>query len=145
MTDLEWLVWLDGELWHEVTYTMRANMTGHTWNQKSRTLTRKLTDEEWVRVQNIIRKHNLLTSLHNCGFGFTCGMWIYEHPIPIYPGIPLEPRGLLFIESHHLPFKEDRFEAGWTAFSPFTHSGQNAAWLKQYKMEEPKGKSYYDY
>jgi hypothetical protein len=145
LPDVEWLVAIDGQIWHEVTHRMRANMSGHEWDQKSRALTRKMTNAEWERVQRAIREHGLLTSLHNCGFGFTCGMAVYEHAAPIYPGIPIVLRRLLFLESRHLPFKEDRFEAGWAAFSPFTHSDQNAAWLRQYGMEEPKQKGHYDY
>lgn len=142
---LEWLVDLDTQIWRNTEHVMRANMSGHTWTQKSRELVRKLTFDEWGRVQAIINDEKLLTSLHNCGFGFTCGMAVYEHPTPIYPGIPLEPRRLIFLESHHLPFKEDRFEAGWMTFSPFTHAKKNAEWLAQYGMEPPKEKVYYAY
>lgn len=117
---------------------------GHR-ERRYKTVFRKLTKDEWGQLQETVRSGGYLTSLHNCGFGFTCGMAIYEHPNPAYPGVPLEPKRLLFVESHHLPQEEDGFEEGWVAFSPFTHTEQNTKWLAQYEMEPPKSKGHYDY
>jgi len=136
----EWLAALDKQIWQE-----HIDRDWQRGDRHYRTVFRKLTPAEWDRLQRTVREEGYLTSMHNCGFGFTCGMMIYEHPEAMYPGVPLEPKGLLFVESHHLPQKEDRFEAGWQAFSLFTHSEQNTKWLAQYKMDPPKSKGHYDY
>ena len=137
----EWLAALDKQIWQEHKDRSRGWGGGRSY----RTVYRKLTEAEWGRLQTIMREEGYLTSMHNCGFGFTCGMMVYEHPEVTYPGVPLEPKSLLFVESHHLPQKEDGFGAGWQAFSPFTHSEQNAKWLAQYEMDPPKSKGHYDY
>ena len=141
----KWLAALDKQIWAEKVAEHYANMTGHGWKQRYRVVHRKLTETEWAKLQEIVREEGLLTSMHNCGFGFTCGMLISEHPEATYPGVPLEAKRLLFVESHHLPQKEDRFEEGWQAFSPFTHSEQNTKWLAQYGMDAPKSKGHYSY
>jgi hypothetical protein len=136
----EWLLALDKQIWQE-----HVDRDWRREDRRYKTVYRKLTQVEWDRLRETIREEGYLTSMHNCGFGFTCGMLVYEHPEATYPGVPLEPTPLLFVESHHLPQENDKFEDGWQAFSPFTHAEQNAKWLARYKMDPPKSKGHYDY
>lgn len=136
----EWLVALDKQIWQE-----HVDRDWRRGDHRYKTVYRKLTPAEWERLQETVREEGYLTSMHNCGFGFTCGMLVMEHPEPTFPGVPMEPKALLFVESHHLPQENDRFEDGWNAFSPFTHSEQNARWLAQYGMDAPKAKGHYAY
>jgi len=136
----QWLRALDAQVWQE--HQGRSHRGG---GRKYRTVYRKLTETEWDRVRFLIDEEGYLTMMAVMGFGFTCGMLVMEHPEPVYPGVPLEPKLVLALESGHLPQEEDRFEAGWRAFSPFTHNARNARWLEQYGMEKPQPKGHYEY
>ena len=128
--------------------------------------TRRLTPEEWSRLETILKAELPLTELQNTNFGFGCGMIVYDDPVdPVYPGVPQEvPEVLLCVDKNHLPLEgrtretkplrglpklvpADRtsFEDGWVAFSPYTHDPANAARLVAVGRPAPRSKGYYEY
>lgn len=118
---------------------------------------RRLSLVEWERVKHILQEENPLTELVVTNFGFGCGINIYVDPEdPPYPGIPQEkPSLILGLTKDHLPIPKRRsserladrtyFEDGWEAFSPFTHTAENARRLVSSGFEAPKPKGYYEY
>lgn len=139
-----WRAWLNAL--HEALY--QRHMDPRTRRPWYDTL-RRMTADEWLQLQHIIREHELICSMRNANMGFGCGMTIYEPGEPVYPGVPIKPTILCDVTKDHLPLPvgKDRtsFDDGWEAFSPFTHNDDNTARLKAEGLPEPKGKSHYDY
>lgn len=133
----------------------------YTFYQESR----RLSLSEWARLVDVLQDERPITEMVNTSFGFGCGMRVYDDPVdPVYPGIPQEvPPVLLLVTKDHLPLdgrtevvstlkgKEVRpadrtsFEDGWVAFSPHTHTEENAARLKEAGLPAPRSKGHYEY
>ena len=118
--------------------------------------TRRLTNEEWALVQEIILEHKPICYLHNACWGFGCGMALYEEPPLVYPNTLVKPDILIDITKEHLPIPkreagstelDDRtsFQDGWNAFSPYTHNEENTKLLVFHGFGKPKPASHYDY
>lgn len=74
------------------------------------------------------------------------GLLVYGPPI--FPDAPLEV--IFSVIEDNLPTVCERIpgcgrDDAWEMFSRFTHSEQNRAWLKQFRLPEPKDRVYYDY
>jgi hypothetical protein len=147
-----WLKAVHAELWpdqhikkNEVSH--RIKLTAH----------RPLTHVEFSRVLELIDARSLLTQMFSTSMFGGYGMHVYEHePFP-----NTAPMLLLMLIEDHLPDPHrlavaegdtrhiKRPGAGrddaWESFSKFTHSERNIEWLKGYKMELPRDRSYYDY
>lgn len=127
---------------------------------------RRLTPEEWDRLEAVLRDERPMVELVNSGWGFGCAVRVYDDPIdPPYPGVPpLVPDLLLVVDKNHLPLEgrikevpslgrkkkvvpADRttFEDGWRAFSPYTHPFDNGRRLVACGLPLPQPKSYYEY
>lgn len=141
---VDWRAWL--RALHEAMYVKRMDpRTRRPWYDERR----RMTAEEWVQLQHLIREHELICSMRNANMGFGCGMTIFEPGEAIYPGVPIKPVVLCDVTKAHLPLAagQDRttFDEGWEAFSPFTHSEANVERLKANGLQEPRDKGYYDY
>lgn len=148
-----WLRTLHPTLWK--THRDPSARILREWANESR----RLTTDEWGTLQDILREHKPICTLANANWGFGCGMSILAVPPHVYPGADTKPERLLSITKDHLPLEgrtmsdgkkmvpADRthFEDGWTAFTPFTHSEENARLLKEYGLEPPKSKGHYEY
>ncbi|KKN65749.1 hypothetical protein LCGC14_0478880 [marine sediment metagenome] len=137
-TDRKWLKDLEEKLWKE----LGPDKFDRSWIVESDT---HLTISQLNRIFKLIRQHKLVTSI-GCGtfglMGYT--MSIYEHEV--CPGTGAEC--LLSITDKHMPKKSERQEGlnfTWKKFSQFTHSEENKEWLRKYRFEAPKQRSYYDY
>ena len=111
---------------------------------------RRLTLEEWADLQSwCATQSDLIYEMHNACMGFGCGMYVGQMRPSTFPGVPDDIQWIVFVTKEHLPLtgKKDRtsFEDGWVAFSPYTHSVQNAENLNAYGREAPKSKGFYDY
>lgn len=114
---------------------------------------KKLTKAEWDRVGKIIVKSQLVCEMFTKGMFGGYGMDVYEQPAPTYPGVPLEPVFLLRLIEDNLPAPKNAkpktpgcgLDYAWNAFSKFTHSEQNKAWLKEYNLAPSEGQSSYWY
>ena len=134
----------------------------YTYHEESR----RLTPEEWARLETFLKAEAPITEFHTSGFGFGCGMAVYDDPVdPVYPGVPQEvPEVLLSMDKNHLPLEgrtqvtkplrgppkrvpadRTRFDDGWSAFSPYTHDPANAARLFSIGRPLPQSKGYYEY
>lgn len=112
---------------------------------------RKLTAKEVQVIFEVIEHCNLLTSMFSANMFGGYGINVYDHES--YPGTG--PTHLLTITEFDLPpemnAKDGQAAMGsgsedaWNLFSKYTHSDQNRAWLKMYKMSEPQERYYYDY
>lgn len=148
--DRKWLTALDAELWPPkekkgTTITLEAE--------------RPLTHVEFKRICTLIEDHGLLTSMFCTSMFGGYGMDVYEHEP--FPGTG--PTHLLRLVEDHMPVPhpvlviEEGYDKhirpgggvgrtdAWESFSRFTHSEQNAAWLKSYKMDPPQPRGHYDY
>lgn len=105
---------------------------GHT-----RTL-RKITEDEWARVQAAVTELGLICAPHNACMGFNFGVAFYA--APTYPGLP--PEFLLELTGEHFDL---RFKDAWARLSPLTHNDANAARLALFGFRELREESYYDY
>lgn len=156
MTPEDWQGWLKSlhtNLWQ--THRDPNARALREWHTESR----RLTPDEWGTLQEILREHKPICMLSNACWGFGCGLTLYATPPHVYPGAETKPECLLSITKNHLPLEgrtilsgkkmvpADRttFDDGWDAFSPFTHSEENAKLLKEYGLESPKAKSHYEY
>lgn len=143
--DQGWLKRLSTEIWQEHEDRMRANLSGHTWTQKSYTEKRKLTVDEWERVKRLIRAHELPCLPDGGTFGFGFSLTVCAHSIP-----GVKPETLVRITGEHLPGMENsghRANWGqiWETFEPFTHSPRNRELLAFYGFEEPRNREHYEY
>jgi hypothetical protein len=113
----------------------------------SLTVSEHITLQEWAQVKSLIETHKLLTNIFCAGMFGAYGIDIYEHPS--YPGTP--PRHLLRVVEGNFPARAEKRIPGvgstfaWQEFSRYTHTEENMQWLKEYKMEPPKSRGYYDY
>jgi hypothetical protein len=110
---------------------------------------RVLAEAELEQALDIVGRHNLLTEMICTSMFGGVGMDIYEHEVAPETG----PIFLLRLIEGHLPdkgpdskkapggFRED----AWRTFSKFTHSQQNARWLKSYKMSAPRDRAHFVY
>lgn len=144
MDDLEWLRQLDRELWPE-SRGSGANRT--------------LSKEELERVFACIEKYKLVAEMYSIRMFGGYGMQLYEQEP--YPGTGAQ--FITAITEDHLPVptrydhiagnvKEKPLrrpgcgrDDAWEIFSKYTHSDVNRAWLKKYRLETPRERSYYDY
>lgn len=110
---------------------------------------RRLSFEEWGRIQALIREHDLIAVPRNACMGFGCAITLYEELEPIYPGVPPQPRKLIDITQDHLPGASrehgPRFNEAWAQFSPFTHTDRNKQRAKREGLGTIREKSHYDY
>jgi len=163
--DRAWLKTLHLDLWPEPDRrTKGEKVRDHFFPESRKTPEPKppkelLTQEELDRILDLVREHKLLTSMFSSNMFGGYGMHVYEHEP--YPGTG--PSKLIAITEDHLPpptrleravgdgEKRPKKHPGcgrddaWEMFSPFTHSEQNREWLKSYKMEPPRDRTYYDY
>lgn len=129
---VKWLAQLHDELW------VTKCSAGQAWSCEHR----RMTDDEWARVQSIITTERLICEPINAQMGFGFGMRLYEHEQ--YPGTG--PTFLLTLTGGHLPEPSDtRFDAGWAAYSPYTHNDDNANALEYAGFEPLRPKGHYAY
>lgn len=154
-----WLLGLHGAIWAAKKGTRMVGMRQEPYTYWAES--RRLTVEEWARLEAILREQRPITEFVNSGFGFGCAMRVFDDPVdPVYPGVPQEvPDLLLVVDKNHLPLDgrveqvgkkvvpADRtyFEDGWQAFSPYTHDPDNAARLVAVGLTAPRPKSDYEY
>jgi len=147
----QWLEDLEEDLWpkeHVKKPGMRIKLTAK----------RPLTFLEFKRVQELIESYGLLTSFFCTSMFGGYGMDVLEHEL--FPGTG--PRHLLRLvednlpDPHRLLVSEEGYDKhvkrpgegrddAWEAFSKYTHTEHNIAWLKAYKMELPRSRTHYDY
>jgi hypothetical protein len=156
MTDEErqWLVNLHEDLWPK-SHTSKNPNIRHRITMEA---LRPLTPEELGRVEALISERGLLTSMFSSSMFGGYGMDVYEHEPT--PGIG--PVHLLRLVEGNMPEPApEQVAAGyvahkrpgggvgrqdaWECFSKYTHSEQNAGWLKSYQMRPPESRSCYDY
>lgn len=110
---------------------------------------RRLTFDEWGRIQDIIRKHDLICVPRNACMGFGCAVTIYEESEPICVGVPPQPERLIDITQDQLPGASEehgpRFEAAWAMFAPFIERNGNKERAKREGLGDIREKSHYDY
>lgn len=123
---------------------------------------RRLTDAEWEQLKGIMAtRKDLIFELSNACMGFGCAISVGRMMYAPYPGLLNEIEWLLCVTKNHLPLSvcalrdpgehgyncNDRtfFKDGWRAFSPFTHTSENAKHLKDFKREAPRPEGHYDY
>jgi hypothetical protein len=152
--DLEWLRWLDDQIWKEVWGHDRFK--GHYKYRKEH---RRLKVKEWARFHKICQREDLMYFMANCHFGFQISISVYKPAEPMYPGLPNEPEHLITITPDHAPSRVEKewrnqegrgtFDASWDKWSPFTHSEENKAKLvwhgKRWLKDGAAEKSRYDY
>jgi hypothetical protein len=150
--DIEWIRGLDKELWEDKWMSDRFR-SGYVKNE----LPRRLTDEEWTRVKEIVARQHLPVTMSNTRFGFGVGLVIFEREREwIYPGVEEEsrPPALTMISQSHLPTSESTsdcadkrclFEDGWRCFEPLTHAQDNFEILRRCQLKEPGSKGDYAY
>lgn len=145
MSDVEYLTNLCKELWR-TTAPSRGFPNGMAVEA------RRLTEEEWVKVKDILDRGIYIYQMSNACMGFGCGMSVGEMHSALYPGLPEEVTWHLFITNDHLPASETTrrnqvpsFKDGWRVFSPYTHSDSNRKSLEAYKLEPPQAESHYEY
>ena len=154
--DLEFLKQLKEETWTR-TQPSRGFEKGMAVEK------RRLTDEEWARVQAIFKDDpTVLYEMTNACMGFGCGMHIGIMEPSTFPGVPNSVKWVGLITQEHLPLSvcelrvegergyegyRDRtfFEDGWRAFFPYTHTPTNTQNLKDYGRPAPKSKGHYEY
>lgn len=145
-TDRAWLKQLEARLWNTSVATMRANMSGHTWQQQYSTANKvRLKKDEWKRVKKLISDHELIVGLGSANFCFGLALSIFDHTTP-----PNKPEFLTSVSGEHLPgyrYPRDRggFEIGWKHFAPLAQDTRNLEFRDFYKMEPIHEKSHYDY
>jgi hypothetical protein len=145
--DRDWLEALSKSLWKRIYFNPVPRVGPDSMLEEAR----HLTGDEWVKLQDIIQRNDLICELQTTGWGFYVGMALYWENPPVYPGVPVQLDLLIFISAKHLP--EDlipsgprlHFRAGWDAFSPFTHSDENAQRLVSVGRPKPREQAYYDY
>lgn len=139
---IEWIKTLDSEVYD------------HTVHPYCGPAKRRLTEDELVRLVDLVQTHGLPTTLHN--LNTSIGMCIYERPVSAtYPGIEprdLQPAHLLTLAAANLPLSEakkmpDRilWEDGWRVFSTMTHTEGNAELCHSCGLPEPKDAWHYAY
>ena len=146
--DLEWLRKLHDELWEEVWQSDRFR-SGYVKNERSY----RLTDDQLVRVREIIEQHRLPVTMRNTRFGFGVGMMIFgQERAWLYPGVEEEsqPEAITMISQSHLPESEcegdrGKFDDGWRVFEPMTHAEPNVALLGRCGIDPPENKGHYVY
>lgn len=138
------------DLYKQISKLNKDRKTKMRWES----FIRKLTDEEWKEIQNIldlycigqIENQSLICSMGTASFGFTCCMYIEKIIEPIYPGIPFDFKFLITISSKHLVGDiGGSFEKGWESFYPYTHHEANIRNLKRCGRKLPGRKSEYEY
>ncbi len=136
--DAKWLRFLDGNLWKKIP----PSDEGYgAWFEK-----RELTDQEWIGIIGLIRRHSLPCVLGSGPYG---ALWIeiYVHPEAL--GVAPERicsvgEGNLHGFSKYRGYAET-FRVAWKAFSTFTHSARNKSMLKLYNLEPSREKDRYRY
>lgn len=147
-TDIEWLVGLHEELYRD-----------EGQNRIQVVSSRRLTNQEFARVLAAIEKHKLVAEMVCTSMFGAYGMRLYEHEL--YPGTGARELVLINEEQLPVPTRYEHMEGtakpiperrsgcgrddAWEVFSKYTHAEQNRVWLKQYKLQESKYRSYYDY
>lgn len=106
---------------------------------------RRLTEDEWQQVKDIVAENGLALRMVNCCMGFGCGIEVYEPPA--YPGLPAT--FWLMVTQDHLPLPHEgasmRFDEAWEVFHPLTHTEANTKLLEISGIEKPKSKGSYEY
>ena len=146
MTDIAWLKELSKELWPPQEPSLDAY--GRPIPSFKLEASRRLTQDEWVRLKKTIVEHKLIVEMVITNMFGGVGVALYAHPS--YPGLPAEP--LLLITQDHLPGEKEPepteglcLREAWETFSVFTHTEQNQSYLKQYGLELPRSAGHYDY
>ena len=144
MSHREFLQGLGDALWRRGkditsgTLTDRYGLTPHFEK-------RRLTEDEWQRVQDIIKEHGLGVQMINACMGFGCGIKLWEPPE--YPCVP--PAFMVTITQDHIPVAEGeptpRFDAAWEVFHPLASTEENARLLEFMGIEALKAKVSYEY
>ncbi len=142
--DLVWLSWLDDDVW------LDHPAEGYNRNGWSE-VHRGFTKNEKERVLRIIQERKLIVQVGSGTYGLS-GYSVCLRSHPEYPSLPVTYL-VHFTDEHWfgLTHKRDydkrgeRFDEFWTIFSAFSHSEQNKEWLKQYGLDAPRERSYYDY
>jgi len=110
---------------------------------------RRLTFDEWGRIQHLIRKHDLICVPRNACMGFGCAITVYEESEPVYPGVPPQPERLIDITQDQLPGASEeygpRFKEAWEMFAPFIERDGNKERAKQEGLGDILDASHYDY
>lgn len=119
--------------------------------------TRRLKHLEFQRVLKIVEERHLLTNMFCSNMFGGYGMDVLEHePFPgagpihllrlVEDNVP-DPHRLKVGNGYkkHIKQPGSGRDDAWEFFSKFTHSKQNAEWLKSYKMEPPRSRGSYDY
>jgi hypothetical protein len=130
---------------HESIWQTHRSHPGARFQRSWRSESRRLTVEEWDALKAFLPESGFFTQIHNACMGFGCGMSVFSPSI--YPGT--DPEFLLTVTKDHLPIPEGkdgtRFDDGWEAFTPFTHTPENVGILEFHEMEAPRSKSDYEY
>ena len=146
MSDLQWLKELEAELWPEEQQKKGRIETPHGAVQLKLEAKKRLTEEEWDRIRNVVDEEKLIVEMVGTNMFGGVGIVIYEQPCQ--PGMDHEC--VLTLTEEHL--LGDIGATGgacsreaWGAFSELSDTEQNKAWLKQYGLRQPRPASSFDY
>lgn len=104
-----------------------------------------LSDEEWERVERLIREHELPCEMTTM-WGFSYRLHVLDHsPVP-----QALPESLLLVHARQTPFfdekdRERSSNEAWERFSAFTHSERNREMARFYGIREPMPRGRYEY
>lgn len=142
--NLAWLKKLAAEIWEEHTDVNYANLSGRKFETKRYSEKRRLAPDEWTKLQQLIRRHELPCLPGGGTFGFGFSLTVCGHsPLP-----EAKPDTLIVVTGQHLPDilpGHQHWGEIWAAFEPFTHSPRNRELLEFYGFEAPRERGYYEY
>jgi hypothetical protein len=151
--DLHWLRELNKTLWKPAEKPLRPSSPVAVQAQ------RQVDQDDLDRLCRCIEEHKLVTSMFSSNMFGGYGMHVYAPAV--FPGVPLEMVFTIIEDNLPIPTRYDHINGtarnparrtpgsgrddAWEVFSKYTHSEQNRSWLRLYKMDPPRERSYYDY
>jgi hypothetical protein len=112
---------------------------------------RRLTFEEWWRIEQLINDQDLICIPRNACFGFGCAITLHEEEAPVCAGVPpdQELNYLIDVTQDQLPCAEGctppRFDVAWTLFERFTHTDRNKERAVAKGLGRIRSKDHYAY
>jgi hypothetical protein len=130
-----WLRDLNSQIWDEHTDRFAGV---HRFPKQSR----PVLPDEVSRCVSLIRSFNLPCVLYSSPYG-ELSMGVFDHSE--HPGVP--PEFVILIGRDHvgLPAGFDKWSETFDWFSRFTHSDENRAVLRFYRMTPPRERDHYSY
>jgi hypothetical protein len=144
-TDMEFLQWLQHDLWLKQRGYDRFRPGGYDFYVERR----GITSEELSRAKEAITHLGLIVEPINACMVFNFGLHVYEPDLEPDEeefaqshGIKLKVHAILTITGRHT---DTRFDETWKLLSPLSHNPVNEARLQKYGFAAPREASYYDY